>query len=55
MGSVISKIYDLYEDYVFFCKMLSVNPKSIENYKNHEKEICEKYGYIYNGTFYEKK
>lgn len=55
MGSCVSKIYDRYETYVEFCKMVNEKPKDVrDNFIENEKTLMKKYNYIRNGCWFKK-
>jgi hypothetical protein len=45
MGSIISKINDDYEDYLYICEELNILPKEMCNMYNHEREILKEIGF----------
>ena len=45
MGSIISKINDDYEDYLYICEKLNIFPKEMHNMYKHESEILKGIGY----------
>ena len=45
MGSIISKINDDYEDYLYICDKLNIFPKEMHNMYKHESEILKEIGY----------
>ena len=55
MGSCISAIYDSYDTYVEFCKLVKEEPVDIRNgFYNHEKELMKKHKYVSDGCWYKK-
>jgi hypothetical protein len=55
MRSSISHIYDEYNTYVAFCKL--VNEESVgvwDGFYKHEKELIKKYDYVKDGCWYTK-
>lgn len=55
MGSIISAIYDDYDTYVAFCKLVNEKPVDIrEGFYKHEQELLKKHNYVENGCWYKK-
>jgi len=45
MGSILSKLYDDYDDYKYFCKTLNVEHVSRNGFYEHERVLLEKLGF----------
>lgn len=41
MGSILTRIYDHYEDYLWLCEQMGVKPKEVENFLEHEEELLK--------------
>lgn len=55
MGSCISKIYDDYDTYVAFCKLVNEEPVDARGgFYEHEKELMKKHKYVEDGCWYKK-
>lgn len=55
MASCISRIYDDYDTYVSFCKLIKETPIGVrDGFYDHEKELMEKHSYVTDGCWYKK-
>ncbi|MFW5847762.1 MAG: hypothetical protein ACOCVF_02470 [bacterium] len=54
MGSILTKIYDDYDTYIEFCKLVNEQPVNIENFIDHETELMKKHNYVRHGCWYKK-
>ena len=55
MGSFISRIDDIYDCYVSFCKELNETPKDYGDIEKHTKELVNKYKITSHMWWYHKK
>jgi hypothetical protein len=54
MGSSISRIYDDYNDYEYFCKRIGAKPVNIhDSFHKHETELLNNLGYKNLHDYYE--
>jgi FMN phosphatase YigB (HAD superfamily) len=53
MGSLISAIYDDYDDYEYFCKLLKVKSVNIHNgFYEHQAELLKDLGFKHLSDYY---
>jgi hypothetical protein len=53
MGSILSSIYDDYDDYEHFCNTLKVEPVSIYSFHKHESDLLKQIGFKSKEDFYD--
>ena len=55
MGSCITHMFDNYDTYVAFCKVVGDKPITVsEDFYSHEKELLKKHGYEKDGCWYKR-
>lgn len=57
MGNIISRIHDDYDEYVYLCKKIGVEPRPLQGdpgFYDHEEELAKKHGYTKTYYGYEK-